>query len=144
MKKYMALFFVFLHGCATITTSGMLYNAYSEYRHKLNKQNVSYDYQYFFHPNLTKSANTKDSSVLSQLLFHGYMAEELEHYEKIHGNKGCLTVNGIDSNKNMVAFYIEYKNHNNKWLISDINVSFIDESMNYSQKALCPNQTRVH
>jgi len=143
MKIFMILFFIFLHGCAHITTNEYLYKAYSEYSDKLNKQNVSSDHSLYFHSTLTKSVSNSNTRVMSQFLFHAYMHKELSHYEMIKGDTGCLTVNGIDSNKNMIAFYIEYKKMKEKWLILDINVSFIEKNENYGQKALCPNQTRV-
>lgn len=143
MKNIISLLVVLLYGCAHITTSEQLYNTYSKYNHNLNKQNVLKYYHQFFHPDLTKSVNAKNDNSLSQFLFYTYMAKENGHYEKIYGNSGCLTVNGIDSDNRMIAFYIEYKNYNDKWLMSDIDVSFIEKSMHYKHEALCPALTRV-
>ena len=100
-------------------------------------------YSLYFDAALVNNVDINDPSTASQLAFANYMIEEVSHYELTLNNKGCLTVNGLDADKAPVAFYIQYHQVNNKWLILDIDVAFLESNQKYESQALCPEQVRV-
>lgn len=143
MIRIIPLFFILLYGCAHLTASDPLYNSYFEYKKTVGESKIIKYYARYFAPVLTNNLDINDPSIKSQLEFVKYMAKEASHYEVTQTNKGCLTVNGVGVDNTAVAFYIQYNNINGKWLISDIDVSFLEKNQKYEQKALCPEQTRV-
>jgi len=143
MKIIPPLLVLLLYGCAHFSGSNSLYTEFAKYKTSVDESRLIDSYPLYFDPLLTGNIDIDNPSTASQLEFSKYMTREITHYEEVRNSKGCLTVNGVGSEDNPIAFYIEYKNIDNKWLISDIDVSFLDEIKEYKRKALCPSQTRV-
>lgn len=143
MIRFIPLLFIFLYGCVHFPENVSLYGGFSEYKKSVDESTLIDNYSRYFDPLLTSNIDINNPSTASQLEFSKYMTREIGHYETEHNGKGCLTVNGVDSKNNPMAFYVEYKKSNNNWLISDIDVSFFGESNEYKNEALCPSQVRV-
>ena len=137
MRNICILLSLVIVGCSTPNKKSTLYANYEEYK---NSSLKSKGYTEYFSEVVTNKINTGNKS---QLLFSKYMKKELHHYEKKNNNKGCLTINGVAAENKPISFFLEYKNKNGKWLISDIDVSFLEEKNNYNLKALCPKDVRV-
>lgn len=143
MKIFVLFSLMLLISCAHLATNHSLYTNYSEYKKSVSESKLVDHYNRYFDPKLTESVDVNDPSVKAQLEFSNYMTKEINHFEDIENSKGCLTVNGVDSDGSAIAFYIQYNKSNEKWLISDIDVSFLENQKKYEKKALCPEQVRV-
>lgn len=137
------LLVIFVFGCAHIPESSSLYSEFSAYKKSVDNSTLTQKYADYFDPSLTADIDFKDSSTVDQLEFSKYMIREAGHFEVVQGNRGCLTVNGTGSDNNPIALYIEYKRADGKWLISDVDVSFLENAKDYEAKALCPSEVRV-
>jgi len=136
--KYLCIFFALLvSSCTSLNKESTLYSNYEQYKESILK---SKSYIKYFSEVITNNINAGNES---QLLFSKYMSKELDHYERINNKIGCLTVNGVGDKNEPISFFLEYKNENKKWLISDIDVTFLEDKKNYNLKALCPKDVRV-
>jgi len=136
--KYLYMFIIiFFTGCSTLNKDVELYNIFEKHKQSSSENKV---YSKYFSSTITDKINNKNKS---QLLFSKYMFKELSHFESSSGNRGCLTINGLSTKNEAVAFYLEYKNENGKWLISDIDVSFLEGVKNHHSKTLCPKEIRI-
>lgn len=136
--KYLYIFIIlFSSACSTLPEDVELYNVFEEYKLFSSKGS---GYAEFFSNFITKKIKGSNKS---QLLFSKYMSKERSHFSITRKNIGCLTINGFSAKNEAVTFYLEYKNEHSKWLISDIDVSFLESEKNFSSKALCPAEVRV-
>jgi len=137
VKILLIAFTLIITGCSTIKSSDSLYTVYSKYTAAATNDN---NYIKYFNETITSKVSENNAS---QLLFHQYMVKEKEHFTKINDNIGCLTVNGVNKSGGPIAFYLKYEFINNQWLISDIDVSFLENVELYRNAALCPDESRV-
>jgi len=136
--KYLYMFIIILStACSTLNKDVNLYNIFEKYKQSSSENK---GYAKYFSSTITKKINNKNES---QLLFSKYMNKELSHFESSSKNKGCLTINGLSTKNESVAFYLEYKNEHGEWLISDIDISFSESTKDYHSKALCPKEIRI-
>lgn len=143
MVRLIPLLVIALYGCAHLTKHETFYSEFCKYSESVRDSNMIENYARFFHPSLTAGIDINEPSTRSQLQFSKYMDKEVAHYEVLHGDIGCLTVDGTSAENNPVSFYVEYKKENDEWLISDVDVSFHEGVGEYKNEALCPSQTRV-
>lgn len=135
--KLLFIILVFLTiSCTSIKNEDALYVQYNAYtKTKIDTSN----YTMFFSKTITDKIN---STNISQLSFVQYMSKEIKHYSKHNNKNGCLTINGFNSSNKPVSFYLEYSLFNSTWLISDIDVSFKENTKEFIKKPLCPSDTR--
>lgn len=67
----------------------------------------------------------------------------MEHFSIINGETGCFAVNGTGDDNKPIVFYLEYIFVNHLWQISDIDVSFPENTDDFKKAALCPKSVRV-
>ncbi len=60
------------------------------------------------------------------------------YYQKLDSQKGCLSINGIELNKDPVSLHIEYKKERGLWLVDYMFLHLIESNEDYVKKALCP------
>ncbi len=114
-----------LLGCAA-TQPVSLYQTYTDYSNQINAENVEQLAPVYFSSSmLPKSFN--DSTVTQQLLFKNMMAERLQHEEFVTGDTGCLAVAGQDSEQQPLQFNLAYRSENDKWLINQVHVVFLEQ-----------------
>ena len=138
MKYILILAALFLVACATISKDEPLYSAYSKYKAEANKENIGALSSVYFSAELLKGKNTSNPEIQKQLLFKDYMAVTRNHFERINGTQGCLTVNGYDSEKVPLIFNIEYLRVNEKWMIKAIDVQLVNSEHEFRNMATCP------
>ncbi len=138
MKYILILTALFLVACATISKDEPLYSAYSKYKAEANKENIGTLSSTYFSAELLKGKNTSNSEIQKQLLFKDDMAVTHNHFERINGTQGCLTVNGYDSEKVPLVFNIEYLRVNKKWIIKAIDVQLVNSEHEFKDIAICP------
>jgi hypothetical protein len=138
MKYVLILAALFMVACATISTDESLYSTYSKYKVGANKENIGELSSRYFSAELLKGKNTSNSEVQKQLLFKDYMAVTRNHFERINGTQGCLTVNGFDGEKIPLVFNIEYLRVHEKWMIKAIDVQLVNSEREFRDVAICP------
>lgn len=144
MIKRIPLLAIFLSGCVLLSENRGLYGEFDEYKKSVAESSIVENYSRFFDVRLTSSISIDDPSSIAQLEFSKYMEKEIIHYDVIENGKGCLTVNGVDQKGSPIAFYVEYKMTNKAWLISDVDVSILENEKEYRNEPLCPGQVRVN
>jgi len=145
MKVTVILILALLTGCASITpesttTEPTLYLAYEGYRHEVSKENIQASYTKYFSHDLVAGKNIENKEVVDQLLFKDYMSRMDSHHENIRGQKGCLTINGYDKEGMPLSFNIEYVPIDQRWLIRAIEILFVNDVHEFSQKGRCPGE----
>ncbi len=136
--KYLYIFIIlFSSACSTLYKDAELYEKFAEYK-RFSQENKGY--AKLFSNSIIEKINSNNKS---QLLFSKYMNKELSHFVRMNKNIGCLTINGLSAKKEAITFYLEYKNEHGEWLISDIDISFLESEKDFSSKALCPKEVRV-
>lgn len=86
---------IVLMSCSALGgTESPLYETYGEYRQALNKDNVETRAGEFFSDELIGAVDLTEEEIQAQLLFHYRMSEQLDYFEVVKGDAGCLTVQG--------------------------------------------------
>jgi len=67
------------------------------------------------------------------------MEKKSSNIEAITNNSGCLTINGYDLENMPISFNLKYIKSEPRWLIDEINVSFVNNKEDFSETAKCPN-----
>lgn len=130
--------------CATITPENVLYKQYTAYSLEANEKNIRNTYSHYFSPNLLSGVNTISPDASRQLLFKDYMTRYFNHFEKINGRQGCLTISGYDSENMPLTFNIEYAMEDRKWLIVEIDILFVNSVSEFPKLAKCPREYLVN
>ncbi|WDE05202.1 hypothetical protein SG34_028570 [Thalassomonas viridans] len=146
MRPTQLLFVVVLMSivsCTAKITEKSLYKQFSAYALTANNNNILSQSPKFFSKRLLAQANSSKASqaeIAGQLLFKQYMATQVNSFEVITDNSGCLTVNGYDSENMPLSFNLKYIHNQEKWLIDDINISFVNSEADFSTSAQCPGE----
>ena len=131
---------LFIASCATLPNPpSVLYQEFSQYENSTNRDNIIEVASNFFSPSLLGKNYQANPDALSQLLFKNYMASTESHFEKIDEQEGCLTINGYDEENYPLIFSLKYISHNNHWLIDKIHVVFVENKIDFSDRAKCPS-----
>jgi len=72
--------------------------------------------------------------------FPNTLTTSKSHYQVIKGTKACLTVNGYDKNTKPVSLHLEYRNEQKQWLLSFVELSYLDSDKEFKNKAVCPDK----
>jgi hypothetical protein len=116
-----------LIGC-TATKPVSLYQTYTDYSNQMNAENVEKLAPVYFSSSLLPKSFS-DSSFTQQLLFKNMMAKPLQYQELITGNSGCVAVVGQDNEQQPLQFNLAYRAENNSWLIDQVHVVFLEQSI---------------
>ena len=142
--KHILLSFIavlFVASCATTNNNlSVLFQAYSNYRESAHKDNIREVATNYFSQSLLGESYQTNPDAISQLLFKDYMATTDSYYEKIKASNGCLTINGYDEENAPLIFSLKYILNNERWLISEIHVVFIESTSDFSKGARCPGE----
>ena len=138
MKHILILVTLFLVSCATISKDEPLYSAYSKYMTESNEENIGALSSTYFSAELLKGKNTSNADIQKQLLFKDDMAVTRNHFERVKGTQGCLTINGFDREKMPLVFNIEYWRVNEKWIIKAIDIQLVNSEHEFRDAATCP------
>jgi len=118
MKLFVSLMLsLVLYGCSTLKTEQT--DLYEEY--------------------IKQTQAVKNKTIVSNRTSE-YVHQVFSHYQKITDQKGCLSINGIDLNKDPVSLHLEYKKEKGVWLVDYIFLHLIESREDYAEKALCPRE----
>jgi hypothetical protein len=65
---------------------------------------------------------------------------EINNYQLVEGDKGCITVNGLDESSEPTAINVEYKKESSSWKLDYIHVEYLSSKDEFSKKASCPQR----
>src|SRR5690554_1318680 len=116
-----------------------MYQEFSPHENTASRDSTAERASNFFNPSLLGKNYQVLSDALSQLLFKNYMASTESHFEKIDEQEGCLTINGYDEENYPLIFSLKYISNNNHWLIDKIHVVFVENKIDFSDRAKCPS-----
>lgn len=66
------------------------------------------------------------------------LSEVISHYQLIESDKGCLSINGYNKSQSPITLNIEYLFENNQWLLSFVEIYYLDTTKDYADKGICP------
>lgn len=85
-----------------------------------------------------KTLGANEFPVLSS--FPSALVTRDSYYQVIKSNKGCLTVNGFDSHARPLSLYIEYSKQEEQWLLSYIELAYLDTPKEFKDIGVCPSK----
>jgi hypothetical protein len=140
MKLIIFCLVFLVSSCSIKTNEEQLYLNYFHYKNSVHKDNLLQISPDIFSQNLLTKLNINETHVSEQLLFKKYMSKQIEHFEKIDGLVGCLSINGLDNESMPMSFNIKYIYEHDRWLIDEIGILFVNSTIDFKQSAQCPSE----
>ncbi len=142
MKLFVSLMLsLVLYGCSTLKTEQTdLYEEYIKQTQAVKNKTIVSSRMSFFTNEYLKEVDPDNEKSLLLLNLSEYVHQAFSHYQKITDQKGCLSINGIDLNKDPVSLHLEYKKEKGVWLVDYIFLHLIESREDYAEKALCPRE----
>jgi len=142
MKLFVSLMLsLVLYGCSMLKTEQTdLYKEYIKQAQAVENNTMVSNRSSFFTSEYLKEVDLADEKSLLVLNLSKYVHQEFSHYQKIEGQKGCLSINGIENNKDPVSLYLEYKKERGLWLVDYMFLHLMESSEDYAKEALCPRE----
>ncbi|MFK5950262.1 MAG: hypothetical protein QM500_15990 [Methylococcales bacterium] len=132
------VFIVSVFSCVSVKKDVSLFDEYKLYVFSINENEAVFLKNMLSSEVRNKIKLTGEDAFPILSSFHGVLKEVTGQYQLINNNKGCLTVNGYDENKSPVSLYIEYINENSKWLLSYVEVFYLDSPKEFKNRGVCP------
>ncbi len=142
---FLTLIMIAIAGCGTLEERPQaLYKSFDRYHAAVGSGSVVARRAEFFTPAALKGIDISSKSDVVELSIGSYIGKERSHYEEIHEDRGCLTVNGYQGDGDPVSLFIEYKPVEGKWLMNYTNVHLPqrDRFKGFFEKALCPDEAQ--
>ena len=139
-KIILTMILIFLFGCSQIKEGVSLIEEYESYIKSIENNNV------LFVKNMLASGLRKKIVTLGEeqfpiiRSFPNVVSDINSYHQLIDSNKGCLTVNGYDKKHSPVSLYIEYVNESGKWLLSFVEVYYLDTPKEFESVGICPTK----
>jgi hypothetical protein len=139
MNKYLSILIGFLlFGCSQIKENTDLFGIYGNYIKSAKETEVVFNM-------LTSELRVKINNLGSDQFpiitsFPTVISNSKNHYQVIDKAKGCLTINGFDKSNSPVSLYIEYTNENNKWLLSFVEIYYLESPHDFVHTGVCPTR----
>ncbi|WP_351008396.1 hypothetical protein [Shewanella sp. S1-58-MNA-CIBAN-0166] len=140
MKLIIFCLVFLVSSCSIKTNEEQLYLNYFHYKNSVHKDNLLQISPDIFSQNLLTKLNINETHVSEQLLFKKYMSKQIEHFEKIDGLVGYLSINGLDNESMPMSFNIKYIYEHDRWLIDEIGILFVNSTIDFKQSAQCPSE----
>lgn len=130
--------------CASMRGGADLYAAYNSYASEIERKNyqVVID-RYLSNRNkqdvMTQTTNSDFESefpILSS--FSSTLIKEVGHYQKVTGDKGCLTINGFDSNSEPTSLNLKYVREGGGWKLDYVQIAYHKSEREFKPLATCP------
>ncbi|MEJ2463675.1 MAG: hypothetical protein P8098_18895 [Candidatus Thiodiazotropha sp.] len=148
MKILYIIFAFALTSCATSVnhSNGTLYRKYQEYKSAVELNDevavskaVSKEYM--------EMLKEIDRKIPAELGFNiplwkslaSDIVIEYSHFEEIHGESGCLTLNGLDKRDSPSSLSLYYIKENGNWVFNYFESSAHDSIKDYYTKPTCPS-----
>ncbi len=140
MKLFVSLMLtMILYGCSVLEPEQVdLYENYTKQTQAVKNNIILENRKLFFTNRYLKAVNPDDEKSLLLLKLSQYVDQEVSHYQKMDAQKGCLSINGIELNKDPVSLHVEYKKEHGLWLVDYMFLHLIESSEDYVKEALCP------
>ncbi len=130
-----------LYGCSMLEAEQTnLYENYNQQVKAVKNNTILARKESFFTSEYLKEVNPDDEKSLLLLKLSHYIDQEISHYQMLEDKKGCLSINGIELNKDPVSLHVEYKKERGLWLVDYMFLHFIENREDYVKKSLCPRE----
>jgi len=142
MKFFVSLMLIsVLYGCSTLETEQTdLYENYSQQAKAVKNNTILARRESFFTSEYLKEVDPDNEKSLLLLKLSQYIDQEISHYQMLDNQKGCLSINGVELNKDPVSLHVEYKKEQGLWLVDYMFLHLIESREDYVKKALCPRE----
>lgn len=120
--------------------STTLTSAYKDYQNDLTFNNVKKNYRQFFSGVLVGGIDINNDFLVEQLMFKDNMKNVVKLNEVLYSDYGCLTVNGLGLDKQLMSFNIEYTRESPRALIKAVDILLLDNDEEFSNRAVCPKE----
>lgn len=142
----LALLAVPIAACAAVTErlDAPLYDAYQRYRQTVIDGQIVPKRTEYFTQKVLKGLDITSPRETRSLELNADVDKPLSHYERVEGNRGCLTVNGYTREDDPITVFIEYKSSDQRWLINSsfLNISERKVFKGFFDKVLCPDEAQ--
>jgi len=142
MKLLVSLILSFtLFACSILKVEQTdLYKEYVKQTQAVKNNTIVANRKLFFTSEYLKEVDLTDEKSLLPLKLSKYIHQVSSHYQKLEGQKGCLSVNGIEINEDPVTIYVEYKKEQDLWLVDYMFLHLVENYEDYAKEALCPRE----
>lgn len=141
MQKFLVtIIILLLFGCNQIKGDVNLIEEYKSYIKSIRTNNVQ------LVTNMLSNELRAKTKILGQdqfpviTSFPNVIYDINSYHQLIKLNKGCLTVNGFDKKHSPVSLYLEYVNEGGKWLLSFVEVYYLDTPKDFEVIGICPTK----
>lgn len=125
-------------GCATLSDDANLYEVYRSYTDSVSVNNVKDKAPDYLTSRMLSAMNLENHLVTGEfVVFDRYFEREVNHFESIKGDVGCLSVNGFNKNEEPITLNIEY-HHTDGWRIDYVHVDLKESPSDFQRKISCP------
>jgi len=127
-----------LAGCATLADDGDLYKVYRSYTDSVSVNNVKKNAPDYLTQRMLRAMNLENPLVTGEfVIFNRYFDREINHFENIKGDVGCLSVNGFNKDEEPITLNIEY-HYTDGWRIDYVHVDLKESPSDFQRKISCP------
>ncbi len=115
-----------------------LYDTYQDLKKEIINEDIESNREKYFTFEYLKEVSVDDNNSTFVLKLVDYMNKEINHFQSLHKNTGCLTINGTDESKQPLVLYIEYRKINGQWKVNYMFLNFIENNMGFEKTGVCP------
>lgn len=145
IKIFIGILLGLIAGCTTTLarTEVSLYSKFQGFKEQVNKDyeealkdNISIDLLDFY-----KQAEANMPPDIRFPFFKELASTiqvERSHFEIVQESTGCLTINGVDMDKEPKTLSLYYIQENSQWVIDTVHVHGHDSTQGYYTKVSCP------
>lgn len=128
-----------LYGCSIFKTEQInLYEEFNRLNQEVENNTILPNRKDFFTAEYLKEVDPSNKNSLLLLNLPNYVHQEISHYQKSSDQGGCLSINGVEKNKEPISLHLEYKHENGAWVVNYMFLHFMENSDGYTKEALCP------
>jgi len=139
MNKYLSIFVIFLlFSCSQIKENTNLFGQYEHYIKSAKETEIVFNMLASELSVKIKNLGSDQFPVITG--FPTVISNTKSHYQIIDKAKGCLTINGFDKGNSPVSLYIEFTNENNKWLLSFVEIYYLESPNEFMYTGVCPTR----
>lgn len=146
-RIFSALLAVPVVACAVVTerSDAPLYDTYQRYRQAVVDGQIVPKRTEYFTQKVLEGLDITSPRETRSLMLNADVDRALSHYEKVEGDRGCLTVNGYTREEAPISVFIEYRLSDQRWLInaSMLNISEKKVFKGFFDMVLCPDEAQA-
>jgi hypothetical protein len=140
----LALISLLVTGCAEPGSGDInLHDIFVQQVSAEKNQTIIQSRERFFTQKFLENIDPEDNKSLSLLTLTEAVEREVSYFQAIHDDRGCLSINGLQTDQTPVVFHLEYRIENGLWRVNYMLLHFPESEQDYVSTALCPDQAEV-